>query len=194
MVENNRLQLSALTKWFRLSQDVLSVVQNVLKVLSAAGKLCNGTMAGLAYRTQIQKLLNRGHSLDTVVGVHEEFLMHLHKHNSFNIAGDTVLGKSLFQSLCTDLPPPSSFHVQCNSWGSSTCGPRGSGQRTSWGPLKDSCNICGGDRGEHLAANCSDRKGRPSRGCGNRGTGQGGRGSFSAAPTPGAGETNSVRM
>ncbi len=50
--------------------------------------------------------------------MHEEFLMHPCKHDSFNVAGDTVLGKSLFQSLCADLPSVSSSYVQCNSWGS----------------------------------------------------------------------------
>ncbi len=57
------------------------MVQNVLEVLLAAGKLCDGVMASFAYRTQVQKLLDRGHSLDMVVRVHEEFLMHLCKHD-----------------------------------------------------------------------------------------------------------------
>ncbi len=127
VIEENHLQLSASIKQFRSPQDVLLAVQNVSEVLSAAGKLGGGAVAGSAYRTQIQKHLDHGHSLDSVVGVHEEFLMHLRKHDLFDIAGDTVLGKSLFQSLCTDLPPSSSFHassfhVQHNSRGSSTCG------------------------------------------------------------------------
>ncbi len=103
-------------------------MQNVLEVLLAVGKLCDGAIAGFTYRAQIQKLLDRGHSLDTLVRVHEEFLMHLRKPNSFNIAGDTVLGKSLFQSLCADLPLPSIIHMQHNSWGSSTSGSGGGGQ------------------------------------------------------------------
>ncbi len=78
VVEDNRLQLSASIKRFRSPQDILLTVQNVLEVLSAAGKLCDSTVAGFAYRAQIQKLLDHGHSLDTVVGAHEEFLMHLH--------------------------------------------------------------------------------------------------------------------
>ncbi len=82
----------------------------------------------IAYRVQIQKLLDQGHSLDMVVGVHEEFLMHLCKHDSFDVAGDTVLGKSLLQSLCADLPPPGSFHVQRNPGGSSAHGSQGNGQ------------------------------------------------------------------
>ncbi len=120
VVEDNHLLLSASIKWFWSPQDVLLAVQNVLEVLSAAGKLGDGAMAGFAYRAQIQKLLDHGHSLDMVVGVHEEFLMHLRKHDSFDIARDTVLGKSLFQSLCANLPPPSSFHAQRNFGGSST--------------------------------------------------------------------------
>ncbi len=105
-------------------------MQNVLEVLSATGKLCDGTVAGFAYQARIQKHLRRGYSLDMVVGVHEEFLMDLRKHDSFDITRDNVLGKSLFQSLCTDLPPPSSFHVQCNSWGSGMHSLWGSGQWT----------------------------------------------------------------
>ncbi len=108
---------------------MLLAVQNVLEVLPAAGKLDDGAVAGFTHRTQIQKLLDHGHSLDTAVGVHEEFMMHLHKHDSFTTAGDTVLGMSLFQSLCADPPPSSSFQVQHNSWGSSTHGSWGSGQR-----------------------------------------------------------------
>ncbi len=71
VVEDNHLQLSASIRRFRSPQDVFLAVQNVLEVLSAAGKLCDGAMAGVAYRAQIQKLLERGHSLDTVVRVHE---------------------------------------------------------------------------------------------------------------------------
>ncbi len=58
MVEDNHLQLSASIKQFRLPQDVLLAVQNVLEVLSAAGKLCDGAVASFAYRAQIQKLLD----------------------------------------------------------------------------------------------------------------------------------------
>ncbi len=72
IVEDNCLQLSASIKQFRSPHDVLLAVQNVLEVLSAAGKLGDGTMAGFAYRAQIQKLLDQGHSLDMVVRVHED--------------------------------------------------------------------------------------------------------------------------
>ncbi len=122
VVEDNRLQLSASIKQFHSPQDVLLAVQNVMEVLSVAGKLGDGAVAGFTYRTQIQKLLDQGHSLDMVVGVHEEFLMHLRKHDSFDVTGDTVLGKPMFQSLCADLLPPSSFYAQCNFGGTSTCG------------------------------------------------------------------------
>ncbi len=101
IIEDNRLQLSASIKRFCSPQDELLAVQNVLEVLSAAGKLGDGAVAGISHRSRIQKLLNRRHSLDTVVGVHEEFLMHLCKHALFDVTRDTVLGKSLFQSpLC----------------------------------------------------------------------------------------------
>ncbi len=157
----------------------------------AAGKLGDGAVAGFTYRTHIQKLLDRGHSVDTVVRVHEEFLMHLHKHDSFNVAGDTVLGKSLFQSLCADLPPPSSTHARRNSGGSSTRGSQGSGQRAGRAPSKDGCYT---RRGEHFAVNCPGRKGG-SRGRGNHSIGQGGHGSsFPAAPTPRAGETDCMHL
>ncbi len=72
-MEDNRLQLSASIKKLHSSQDVLLTEQNVLEVLSVAGKLCDGAVAGFTYRAQIQKLLDHGHSLDTVVVVHEEF-------------------------------------------------------------------------------------------------------------------------
>ncbi len=80
VVEDNHLQLSASIKWFCSPQDVLLAMQNVLEVLLAMGKLCDGAVVGFTYRTQIQKLLDHGHSLDMVVGVHEELLMHLCKH------------------------------------------------------------------------------------------------------------------
>ncbi len=144
VIEDNHLQLSVSIKWFCSPQDVLLAVQNILEVLSAVGKLCDGAVVDFAYWTQIQKLLDCGHSLDTVVGVHEEFLMHLRKHDSFDVAGDTVLGKSLFQSLCASLPFPSSFLAQRNFGGSSTCGSWGSGQWAGPAPPKDGCYICGG--------------------------------------------------
>ncbi len=88
-------------------------VQNVLQVPSAAGKLGSGaTVSCFNYRGQIQKLLDRGYSLDAVVGVHEEFIMHLQKHDSFDVAGDSILGRSLFQSICADLPLPDVFQSQ----------------------------------------------------------------------------------
>ncbi len=118
---------SIISPFSHLCPEFLAL-QNALEALTAARKL-GDAVVGFAYRAQIQMLLDRGHSLDTVVGLHEEFLMHLRKHDSFDIAGDTVLGKSLFQSLCAELPPPSSFHVQHNSGGSSTHGLWGSGQR-----------------------------------------------------------------
>ncbi len=65
VVEGNRLQLSASIKQFCSPQDVLLMVQNVLEVLSAAGKLCDGAVAGFAYQAQIQKLLD-GAVLGTV--------------------------------------------------------------------------------------------------------------------------------
>ncbi len=55
-------------------------LQNVLEVLSAAGKLGSGATAScFNYRGQIQKLLDQGYSLDAVVGVHEEFVMYLRR-------------------------------------------------------------------------------------------------------------------
>ncbi len=177
VVEENRLQLSASIKRFCSPQDVLLAVQNVLEVLAAAVKLSDGAVAGFAYRTQIQKLLDRRHSLDTVVGVHEEFLRHLCKHDSFDIAGDTVLGKYL---------SPSSFHAQRNSWGSGMYGSWGGGQQTGRAPPKDSCYTCGG---ENFAANCPDFKGLLIGHC----TGCGGCGaSFPAPPTPREEHTNSA--
>ncbi len=169
VVEDYRLQLLASIKQFCSPQDVLLAVQNVLEVLSVAGKLGDGAVVGFAYRTQIQKLLDWGHSLDTVVGMHKEFLIHLCKHNSFDVTGDTVLGKSLFQSLCADVPPPSTFYVQHSFGGSSTHGSQGSRQWAGPVPPKDGCYTCGG---EHFAANCPDCKGGP-RG---HGTGRGGHG------------------
>ncbi len=68
VVEDNHLQLLASIKQFRSPQDVLLTVQNVLEVLSSVVKLCDGAVAGFAYWAQIQKLLDRGHSLNTVVG------------------------------------------------------------------------------------------------------------------------------
>ncbi len=59
-------------------------IQNVLEVLSAAGKI--GAAAIFVYGGQMQKLLDRGHSLAVVVGLHEEFLMHLWRQDSFNLA------------------------------------------------------------------------------------------------------------
>ncbi len=127
VVEENHLQLSASIKWFHSAQGVLVAVQNVLEVLSVAYKLGNGATAScLNYRGQVQQLLNRGHSLDAVVGVHEEFIMHLRKHDSFDVAGDSVLGKSLFQSKCADLPLLNAFQSQQSVRGSSWHSARGS--------------------------------------------------------------------
>ncbi len=132
----------------------------------------DGAMVDFAYRAQVQKLLDRGHSLslDTMVGVHEEFLMHLCKHYLFDIARDTMFGKSLFQSLCADLPPPSSSYVQHNSWDSGTSSAWGSRQYTDRAPPEDGCYIC---KVDHFAANYPDHKGRP-RVRWNHGTSQGG--------------------
>ncbi len=113
------------------------------------------------------------------------FLMHLRKHDSFDVAGDTVLGNSLLQSLCADLAPPSSFHGQRNSWGSGMCSSWGSRQRTGRAPTKDGCYTCGGD---HFAANCPDCKGGP-RGRDNHSIGWGGHGgSFPQRPHQGRGD------
>ncbi len=60
MVEDDHLQLSATVKQFRLAAGVLRAVQSVLGVLLVAGKL--GMAATFAYRDQVQKLLDRGHS------------------------------------------------------------------------------------------------------------------------------------
>ncbi len=43
------MQLLASSKWFRSPQDVLLAVQNILEVLSVAGKLSDDAMAGFAY-------------------------------------------------------------------------------------------------------------------------------------------------
>ncbi len=70
VVEEKCFQLPASMKRFHSAQDVLVAIQNVLKILSAAGKLGSGVAAScFNYRGQIQKLLDQGHSLDAVVGV-----------------------------------------------------------------------------------------------------------------------------
>ncbi len=165
VVEENHLQRSASIKRFRSAQDVLVAVQNVLKVLSAAGKLGSGaTMSCFNYRVQIQKLFDRGHSLDAVVGVHKEFIMHLQKHNSFDVAGDSVLGKSLFQSICADLPPPNTFQSQQSVRGFSWRGARGGSLKGERPPPKDGCYV---RKGEHFVQDCPKREGGPwGWGCG----------------------------
>ncbi len=132
-------------------------VLNVLKVLSAAGKLGNSAAAGCVnYRGQIQKLLDQGHSLDVVVGVHREFVMHLRKHDSFDVAGDSVLGKPLFQSICAKLPPPNTFQSQRSGRGSSWRSARGGSLKLERPPPKDGCYVC---KGEHFACDCLEREG-----------------------------------
>ncbi len=149
----------AFIKRYRSAQDVLVTIQNVLEVVSAAGKLGNGAAAScFNYRGQIQKLLDQGHSLDAVAGVHEEFIMHLWKHNSLDVAGDSVLGKSLFQSICADLPPPNTFQSQQLVRGSSWRGTGGGSLRGERPLPKDGCYVC---KGEHFTRDCPKRERGP---------------------------------
>ncbi len=165
-------------------------VQNVLEVLSAAGKL--GVAVTFAYRDQVQRLLDRGHSLAVVVGLHEEFLMHLCRQDSFDLAGDSILGKSVFQSLCTDLPPVSAQHYQQSFRGGSSRGARRGSFRGDRPPPKDGCYVCSSS---HFASDCPDRK-STQRGHSFRGGSHGnksGNQSFLERLAPGSGENGAVR-
>ncbi len=63
-----------------------------------AGRWCRGGPCLLSADPEV--LLDRGHSLDTIVGVHGELLMHLCKHDSFNAAGDTAGQVAVPVHLC----------------------------------------------------------------------------------------------